>query len=121
MTKQILIIEDDIAFGKMLTTFLERKGYAVDSSTTGAKAKELMEAGSYDLIITDLKLPDSSGLDLLDHQREVSPNSETIMMTGYADVTTAVEAIKKGALDYISKPFRPEELVMVIDQTNPDH
>lgn len=116
MTKQILIIEDDIAFGKMLTTFLERKGYDVDACTTGAKAKELMEAGSYDLIITDLKLPDTNGLDVLDLQRELSPASETIMMTGYADVTTAVEAIKKGALDYISKPFRPEELVMVINQ-----
>ncbi len=116
MTKQILIIEDDIAFGKMLTTFLERKGYEVTSCSSCAQAKEHMEAGSFDLIITDLKLPDGSGMDLLDAQKELCPGSATLMMTGYADVTTAVEAIKKGALDYISKPFRPEELLMVIDQ-----
>jgi len=116
MTKQILIVEDDIAFGKMITSFLERKGYQVKTCANGKSARVQLERQVYDLLITDLQLPDDNGLELLAYRKLVSPNTEVIVMTGYAEVTTAVEAIKKGALDYISKPFRPDELIMVIEQ-----
>lgn len=115
MAQRIHIVEDDVAFGKMLTSFLERKGYEITISITGESARKTLKENSFDFLITDLKLPDDSGLDLLVFAKEVSPQIKVVLMTGYADVDTAVRAIKKGALDYISKPFRPEELLMVIE------
>ncbi len=115
MAQQIHIVEDDVAFGKMLTSFLERKGFQVTVSLTGQNARKTISENNFDLLITDLKLPDDSGLDLLEFSQKNSPNTKVILMTGYAEVDTAVKAIKKGALDYISKPFRPEELLMIIE------
>lgn len=116
MEKKILIVEDDIAFGKMIANFLKRYHFEVEITTNGEEAKVEIKSQTYDLLITDLQLPDGSGLELLDFSRKNAPQTQTILMTGYAEVSTAVEAIKKGALDYISKPFRPEELVMIVEQ-----
>lgn len=116
MKEHILIVEDDIAFLKMLTTFLQRKGYEVTGVSSSKDAKAALESTTFPLVITDLKLPDETGLALLGHIKQVSQATRVIMMTGYAEVTSAVEAIKKGALDYISKPFRPEELLMIMRQ-----
>ncbi|OAB79996.1 sigma-54-dependent transcriptional regulator [Cochleicola gelatinilyticus] len=116
MSLKILIVEDDVAFGKMLGTFLDRKGFDVVTCHNGEQAKAFLEDGTFKLLITDLQLPDANGLELLDFSRQVSPNTQMILMTGYAEVSSAVEAIKKGALEYISKPFRPEELLMIIEQ-----
>ncbi len=116
MAQQIHIIEDDVAFGKMLTSFLERKGFQVSVSLTGESARKTLAENNFDLLITDLQLPDDSGLELLEYSQSVSPKTKVILMTGYAEVDTAVKAIKKGALDYISKPFRPEELLMIIEE-----
>ncbi len=119
MAQQIHIVEDDVAFSKMLTSFLERKGFTVTTSLTGTDARKKLEKNKFDIFITDLKLPDDSGLDLLEYSKNISPTTKVILMTGYAEVDTAVKAIKKGALDYISKPFRPEELLMIIEQDSP--
>ncbi len=116
MKQQILIVEDDIAFGKMITAFLQRNGFDVCLCISGKEARENLLKRNFDLLITDLKLPEDSGLELLDYSKDVSPTTPTILMTGYAEVSTAVKAIKKGALDYISKPFRPEELLMIIEE-----
>ena len=116
MKQKIHIIEDDVAFGKMLTSFLERKGFEVTVSLTGEYGRKALEEKQFDLLITDLKLPDDSGLELLEFSQNISPKTKVILMTGYAEVDTAVKAIKKGALDYISKPFRPEELLMIIEE-----
>tara|TARA_R110002049_G_C9118149_1_gene558185 strand:- start:267 stop:1622 length:1356 start_codon:yes stop_codon:yes gene_type:complete len=116
MAQNIIIVEDDVAFGKMLTTFLERHNFKVTLSYGGAQARQQLKEDKFDLLITDLKLPNDSGLDLLNYTRDVAPHTKMILITGYAEVSTAVEAIKRGALDYISKPFRPEELLMVIEQ-----
>ncbi|MBT0606889.1 sigma-54-dependent transcriptional regulator [Aequorivita echinoideorum] len=116
MVKNIHIVEDDVAFGKMLITFLERKGFTVGTSITGTDARLVLQNKKIDLLITDLKLPDDTGLDILEFAKNNSPDTKVILMTAYSEVDTAVKAIKKGALDYISKPFRPEELLMVIEQ-----
>ena len=116
MVQQIIIVEDDVAFGKMLASFLERKGFQVSISLTGENARKALTEKSFDLLITDLQLPDDSGLDLLEFAQRTSPKTKVILMTGYAEVDTAVKAIKNGALDYISKPFRPEELLMIIEE-----
>jgi len=116
--QQIHIVEDDVAFGKMLHSFLERKGFQISLSHTGEQGRSAISKNEFDFLITDLKLPDDSGLDLLEFAHQKSPNTKVILMTGYADVDTAVRAIKKGALDYISKPFRPEELLMIIEEAS---
>jgi len=113
---KVLIIEDDVAFGKMLSSFMERKGFEVEVALSGTSARELLSNKTFDLLISDLKLPDDSGLQLLEYSKKMIPGIKVILMTVYADVGTAVEAIKKGALDYISKPFRPEELLMIIEE-----
>lgn len=118
MAVKIHIVEDDVAFGKMLGAFLEKKGYEILLSTTGEEAREVLKKQAFHFLITDLKLPDDSGLDLLHFGQQLQPDLKVILMTGYADVSTAVKAIKRGALDYISKPFRPEELLMVIDESD---
>src|SRR5690554_3367012 len=115
MTQQIHIIEDDVAFGKMLTSFLVRKGFDVTVSLNGQTARKTINEQTFDLLITDLQLQDDSGLELLEYTKEKSPGTNVILMTAYSEVDTAVKAIKKGALDYISKPFRPEELLMIIE------
>lgn len=113
---RIHIVEDDVAFGKMLSTFLKRKGFEISISLNGSSARNNIVNNHFDFLIADLQLPDDSGLDLLGYAKEVAPETKVILMTGYAEVDTAVSAIKKGALDYISKPFRPEELLMIINE-----
>ncbi|MEB8345965.1 sigma-54 dependent transcriptional regulator [Flavobacteriaceae bacterium KMM 6898] len=112
---KLLIIEDDAAFCQMLEKFLIKKGYDVVTSFSAADAKEKFGKSSFDLVLTDLRLPHYDGIALLGDIKEIHPSVPVIVMTGYAEVGTAVEAMKKGAFDYISKPFTPDEIVMVID------
>ncbi|MGB7392959.1 MAG: sigma-54 dependent transcriptional regulator [Pricia sp.] len=111
----LLIIEDDAAFCQMLQKFLAKRGYEVETSFNAPDAKEKFKKTDFDLILTDLRLPDYDGIQLLGDIKEVSPKTQVIVMTGYAEVGSAVDAMKKGAFDYISKPFTPDEIVMVMD------
>ena len=111
---KLLIIEDDASFCQMLQKFLIRNGYDVDISFTAQDAKTKFKATTYNLVLTDLRLPNYNGLQLLSDIKEVNPKTQVIVMTGYAEVGSAVEAMKKGAYDYISKPFTPEEILMQI-------
>ncbi|MDC6364228.1 MULTISPECIES: sigma-54-dependent transcriptional regulator [Flavobacteriaceae] len=111
---KILIIEDDTAFCQMLSKFLTKNGYAVSSSYTIKEAQENLSASNFDVILSDVRLPKGNGLTLLSTVKKASPNTQVILMTGYAEVKTAVNAMKKGAFDYISKPFTPDEILSVI-------
>ncbi|WP_394748434.1 sigma-54-dependent transcriptional regulator [Spongiimicrobium salis] len=111
----LLIIEDDTAFCTMLQKFLTKKGYVVEISLTAADAKTKLENGNFELILTDLRLPNYDGIQLLSDIKTKTKGTQVIVMTGYAEVGTAVAAMKKGAYDYISKPFTPEEIVSVIE------
>ena len=112
---KLLIIEDDAAFCQMLQKFLTKHGYDVETSFNAPDAKEKFKKTDFDLILTDLRLPDYNGIELLGDIKEVSPKTQVILMTGYAEVGSAVDAMKKGAFDYISKPFTPDEIVMVMN------
>src|SRR5690606_3854274 len=109
---KILITEDDTAFCQMLQKFLQRKGYEVAISYTAADAKIKFRETVFNLILTDLRLPNYNGVQLLTDIKEINPQIQVIVMTGFAEVASAVEAMKKGAYDYISKPFTPEEILM---------
>lgn len=111
----LLIIEDDAAFCQMLQKFLTKRGYEVETSFNAPDAKQKIQDKTFDLILTDLRLPDYDGIQLLTDIKSVNPATQVILMTGYAEVGSAVNAMKKGAFDYISKPFTPDEIVMVLD------
>ena len=110
----ILIIEDDITFSLMLTTWLGKKGFEVKTSASVADARRYIEEGNFNLVISDLRLPDGDGIDLLKWLKDAYPSLPLIMMTSYAEIQTAVQAMKSGAADYISKPLNPEELLSKI-------
>lgn len=112
---KILLIEDDVAFCKLLEKFLIKKTFDVTTAFSAAEAKSNIKSTEFDLIITDLRLPDYDGITLMSEIKMTHPTIPILLMTGYADVSTAVKAIKNGAADYISKPFNPEEVLLVIN------
>lgn len=113
----VLIIEDDLTFSLMLTTWLGKKGFEVKTVASVGDAKRRIETGGCDLILSDLRLPDGDGIELLKWVKEKHSSLPVIMMTSYADIQTAVQAIKLGAADYIAKPLNPEELWNKIKET----
>ncbi|MBP1839967.1 sigma-54-dependent transcriptional regulator [Formosa algae] len=113
--KSILLIEDDVAFSSMLKRFLEKHNYNVSISYGFEDAKAIILKEDFDLIFTDLRLPDGDGLTLLEIVKKHKEKTPVILMTGYAEVSTAVKAMKQGAIDYISKPFNQDEVLHVIN------
>lgn len=111
---KILVIEDDISFCKLLEKFLVKNQYEVSIAFSASEARSAIKNESFDLILTDLRLPDSDGIVLMSEIKNSYPEIPVILMTGYSDVNTAVKAIKNGAADYISKPFNPDEVLLVI-------
>ena len=112
----ILIVEDDITYGMMLKTWLAKKGFQVTSASSIARAQKLIESGTVDLILSDLRLPDKDGIDLLKWLGERNLQIPLIIMTGYADIQSAVQAMKLGACDYIAKPINPDELLKKMEE-----
>lgn len=112
---KILIIEDDTAFCQMLQKFLTKNGFTVYCSYSIKEAEEQLAATTFDIILSDVRLPKGNGVTLLPQVKRNSPSTQVVLMTGYAEVKTAVSAIKKGAFDYISKPFTPESILAVIN------
>ncbi|WP_027125566.1 sigma-54-dependent transcriptional regulator [Gelidibacter mesophilus] len=110
----ILLVEDDVSFSEMLRRFLERHNHAVTLSYTLEDAKTKVKNATFDLVFTDLRLPDGDGIALLNHIKAKDASVPVVLMTGYAEVSSAVKAMKEGAFDYISKPFNPEEVIQVV-------
>lgn len=116
MTKSVLIVEDDITFGMMLKTWLTKKGFLVFSASSVANAQKVIAAEKVDLILSDLRLPDRDGIDLLKWLTAKETSIPLIIMTGYADIQSAVQAIKLGAKDYVAKPVNPDELLKKMNE-----
>lgn len=114
--RSILIVEDDITYGMMLKTWLGKKGFQVASVSSIARAQKYIETESVDLILSDLRLPDKDGIDLLKWLSERGLSIPLIIMTGYADIQSAVQTMKLGACDYISKPVNPDELLKKMEE-----
>jgi len=111
---KILLIEDDVPFCKLLEKFLLKKSFDVVTAFSGSEAKDKLKTTDFNLIITDLRLPDYDGITLMTEIKANHQDIPIVLMTGYSDINTAVKAIKNGAADYISKPFNPEEVLLVI-------
>lgn len=114
--KSILIVEDDITYGMMLKTWLGKQGFQVDTASNIARAQKQIEAATTDLILSDLRLPDQDGIDLLRWLGDKKLQIPLIIMTSYADIQSAVQAMKLGARDYIAKPINPDELLKKIKE-----
>ncbi|PMP64516.1 MAG: Fis family transcriptional regulator [Caldimicrobium thiodismutans] len=109
---KILVVDDEVDILNILKFLLEREGYEVDTTLNGEEAIKKIEKNYYDIVLTDLRMPGISGIVLLEKTKELSPSTEVVIMTAYASIESAVEAIKKGAADYIVKPFINEDLKM---------
>jgi DNA-binding NtrC family response regulator len=107
---RILVVDDEPDICRALRFFLSREGYAVDTAPSGERALALMERAGYDLVLTDLRMDGMDGMDLLDRASRLHPGTIVVMMTAYATVESAVAAMKKGAADYIMKPFVNEDV-----------
>lgn len=116
MTPSILIIEDDLTFSTMLKTWLGKKGFDVETAGTCTKARKLITSKDFSLILSDLRLPDQDGMQLLTWMRELEMKTPFIMMTSYGEIQNAVTAMKLGATDYIQKPVQPDELLRKINE-----
>ncbi len=112
--QSILIVEDDITYGMMLKTWLSKKGFQVTTAGSVAHAQKVLKEEQVDLILSDLRLPDKDGIDLLGWLAAEELHTPFIMMTGYADIQSAVQAMKLGASDYVAKPVNPDELLKKI-------
>ncbi len=119
MTAQsILVVDDEPDMRVALTHVLIRTGYSVDCASCGSEALLKFKRGGYSLVITDVKMPEMSGLKLLGKVKKMSPQVPVIMITGYGTINNAVEAMQKGASDYILKPFSSDTLEAVVKNVN---
>lgn len=115
MTKgRILVVDDDPSLRRVLQAQLEQEGYEVAVAASPQEALPVLQLRSFDLVITDLKMPGMSGLELLKHVRTRYPQTIVIMLTAFGTVDTAVEAMKAGAYDYLTKPVHSDEMLVVV-------
>lgn len=110
----ILIVDDDMIVRESMSNWLQEEGYAVDTSEDGLSGLEKIKANNYDLAVVDIKMPGMDGIELLKLSKEIYPDLPILVMTAYASVDTAVQAMKDGAFDYIVKPFDPENVSHII-------
>ncbi|MBT0653595.1 sigma-54-dependent transcriptional regulator [Geomobilimonas luticola] len=118
---KILLIDDETASREALVLLLKSSDYQITGCGSGQEAFQLLQRERYDIVITDLLLPDTSGIDILKKVKEDSPLTEVILITGYASAETAVQAMKEGACDYITKPLNIDELRIILAKTVEKH
>jgi DNA-binding NtrC family response regulator len=117
MAEKILIVDDEPDMLKLLTMILRAKTeYAVTSTNNPLEALDLVKKGGFSLVISDLKMPGLDGMELIDAIKKVDEDIPIIIMTAYGTVESATEAIRKGGFDFITKPFRKEQILFTIDK-----
>ncbi|MFU8843624.1 MAG: sigma-54-dependent transcriptional regulator [Bacteroidales bacterium] len=114
MKASILIIDDDLYIVNLLENYLKREGYQIFTSLKGKPAIKLIQNEHIDVALCDIRLPDINGTEILRYIRKTAPGTTVIMMTAYAEIRAAVDSIKSGAYDYVTKPIFPEEIIEII-------
>lgn len=118
---KVLVIEDDLRMRGLIKELLEKQGYNVTVSQDGTEGMSLIKEREFDVVLTDLRMPGPNGMDVLACAKELSPLAPVVMITGFATVDSAVEAMKEGAYDYIQKPFEPDALLFTIKRAAEYH
>jgi DNA-binding NtrC family response regulator len=113
---RILVVDDESSVTDALSLILTEQGYEVATAGTIAEAKDRLARRPFNLVFTDLRLPDSSGIELLSHVKNENPYTEVILMTAHGSLEVTIEAIKKGAFYYLEKPFTPDQVVMLTER-----
>lgn len=116
MKAKILITDDEVTIVKSLVKFLIKEGYDVDSAADGGEAVEKLKEKNFDLLITDMKMPNMDGIELIRQARSIYPQITCIVMTGYGSIQSAVEAIKAGAFHYVTKPFELDDISLLVQK-----
>lgn len=116
INRNILIIDDNLTICLMLKSWLVKKGFSVETATSVPEGKQKVKEQPFDLILSDIRMPDADGFSFLSWVKKYDSDILVIMMTGYADIESAVESMKSGAVDYISKPIEPQQLFSKIDE-----
>lgn len=114
--KCILLVDDDITFARMIEAFLTKHGYKIEMASSVKAAKPIIDKAIHDLYLLDYRLPDGTGLDILQTKQQAGNRIPAVMMTSFDDVRTAVRAMQSGASNYITKPVHPDELLMIVQQ-----
>jgi len=113
---KILIVDDEVNLLQSLGDVLRSKGFMVGTARNGLEALDRLKERFFDLIIADLKMPRMGGMELLKVVRERYPQTAVVILTGYGTVKSAVDSIKRGAYDYLVKPFVPDDILLIIQQ-----
>jgi len=113
---KVLVVDDETIMRESLAGWLKRDGHDVETAKSGEEALEKLSRTHYNILLLDIKMEGMSGLDVLKHIRENDPDVDVIMITAYGSISTAIEAMKNGAADYLLKPFDPNELGVLIDK-----
>ena len=113
---RILVVDDERSVTNALQLILTELGHRVDSGKSVGEASVLLKGSPYDLVFTDLRLPDASGIDLLNRIKKDTPDTQVIVMTAHGSIEIAIEAIKRGAFYYIEKPFTPDQVTMLVER-----
>jgi two-component system response regulator PilR (NtrC family) len=116
LTGDILIVDDERSMREFLGIYLKRSGHRVDAAANADAARKAMAAREFDVVITDLKMPDGSGLEVLSESKHLHPDTQVIVVTAYATAETAIAAMKAGAYDYLTKPFKVDEVGLVVER-----
>jgi DNA-binding NtrC family response regulator len=116
--KRVLIVDDEPMIVSLLSTVLREKGWDVAGARSGTDGIDQLDRARFDVILTDLVMPGDSGIDLLRAAKEIHPDVEVILMTGYATADTAIEAMRNGAFHYLMKPLKPEEVVNLVEKAH---
>ena len=114
--KRILVVDDEPMIVSLLSTIFREKGWDVTEARSGTDGIDQLDRGQFDVILTDLVMPGESGIDLLRAAKEIHPAVEVILMTGYANADTAIEAMRNGAFHYIMKPLKTEEVLHLVEK-----
>src|SRR4051812_24043242 len=119
--KKILIIDDEVNVAQLLSKFLTRNGFDVSTASSGTSGLEYLKNGEFNLVLCDFRLEDTDGREMLKKIKKHYPQTGVIIITGYSDIKMAVELIKMGAYDYISKPLYPDEILNTITKALETH
>ena len=115
--KKLLIVDDERSVRELLADGLGEMGYETRTAGGAAEALQLLDRGPVHLVLTDIEMPGGDGLQLLDSIKERDPELDVVMVTGVVDASTAIRAIRRGASDYVTKPFNLDEVQIVVDRT----